>query len=129
MKLLGTLAAAVMANEMSSASYLYCIYAGGGHNPRMLPNNMCCPFLETEGSPGIPYHSAVHGCCDTRLYDLYTQECCADVGVVLEKGAKPMAPTDVSIKVERFGGADVTMVDWNYGESGSTFFMDVTSMT
>ena len=61
------------------------IQAGGGHNPRMLPNNMCCPFLQTEGIPGIPYHSAIHGCCETRLYDLYTQECCADTGVVLEK--------------------------------------------
>ena len=63
--------------------------AGGGHNPSMLPNNMCCPFLETTGIAGTPYHSAIHGCCDTKLYDLYTQECCADQGVILEKVILP----------------------------------------
>ena len=28
-------------------------------NPRSLPNNMCCPFMETEGVRGIPYNAAV----------------------------------------------------------------------
>merc|ERR1712130_750632 len=130
MKLLASLATMTMANEFTGgASYLYCIYAGGGHNPRMLPNNMCCPFLETEGIPGIPYHSAVHGCCDTRLYDLYTQECCANDGVVLEKGARPMAPTGITGNMETLASVDTFIIHWDFGESGSSYNIDVISMT
>merc|ERR1712037_917859 len=43
-----------------AAQYLYCINANNhGSNPRMLPNNMCCPFYEQAGIKGKPYHSAV----------------------------------------------------------------------
>ena len=61
------------------------ILAGGGRNPRALPNNMCCPFTKTEGIKGTPYNAAVNGCCGTRLYDLMAQDCCEDVGRVLDK--------------------------------------------
>jgi len=40
-----------------------------------------------------------------------------------------MAPSGISANVERLGGVDLTMVNWDFAESGSTYFMDVTSMT
>ena len=46
---------------------------------------MCCPFTKTEGIKGTPYNAAVNGCCGTRLYDLMAQDCCEDVGRVLDK--------------------------------------------
>ena len=40
-----------------------------------------------------------------------------------------MAPTGITDSIETLDGMDVFMIQWDFAESGSSFFLDVTSMT
>lgn len=112
-----------------AAQYLYCINANNhGSNPRMLPNNMCCPFYEQAGIKGKPYHSAVHGCCGTALYDLTTQDCCPEAEVIMEKGTRPSSPTGFFGSAQDIGGEPTILLMWDEAVSGSSYYLDVKSM-
>merc|ERR1712037_783865 len=112
-----------------AAQYLYCINANNhGSNPRMLPNNMCCPFYEQAGIKGKPYHSAVHGCCGTALYDLTTQDCCPEAEVIMEKGTRPSSPTGFFGSAQEIGGEPTILLMWDEAVSGSSYYLDVKSM-
>jgi len=121
---------AILASMASAEQFLYCIYAGGGRNPRALPNNMCCPFTKTEGIKGTPYNAAVNGCCGTRLYDLMAQDCCEDVGRVLDKGESPLAlsPSSITFSSESYGGQTVHMLQWEAANSGDSYEFTLKSM-
>ena len=109
----------------------------------MLPNNMCCPFYEQAGIKGKPYHSAVHGCCGTALYDLTTQDCCPEAEVIMEKvcsvksqklltykskGTRPSSPTGFFGSAQEIGGEPTILLMWDEAVSGSSYYLDVRSM-
>jgi len=60
-------------------------------NPNELPNDRCCPILETEGIQGVPFSSTTKGCCQEDIYDLEFQHCCAS-GIVLNINDNIEAP-------------------------------------
>jgi len=114
----------------SATSDLYCIYAGGGVNPRALPNNMCCPFTQTEGVKGTPYHAGIHGCCGVSLYDLQTHECCADVGFIYEigVGAESVDQSSIMHSVDGNLGDDSVILSWNEIGAGYDYKLRLESM-
>lgn len=64
-------------------------------NPNELPNDRCCPILETEGILGIPFSSTTKGCCQEEIYDLEFQHCCAS-GIVLNIDQEMESPSQLN---------------------------------
>ena len=85
--------------ERDINSVLYCMNSFTGvRNPIELPNDRCCPNIQEEFIQGTPYSSTRHGCCGSRIYDLFNQVCCSDYHIV-SKNENLERPVKFDMKV------------------------------
>ena len=67
----------ITSHAASLDRFLYCLKTHSRtKNPIELPNDRCCPTVQTEDDQGQPYSSTITGCCMDILYDLDLQFCC-----------------------------------------------------